>query len=89
MIGLHYCFLLSFAPLQNLVVIVGFPIPSQKSFTSGETAYNIFHTVFGLVGLVIVYLNNDSCIRVFLVGFGLDRSLPGGELRASFSGEIF
>lgn len=66
-----YCVLLVFAPLLILVGILGFVIPPQKSLTSGATAYNIFHIVFGVIGLVIAYLNHDLCIRIFLVGFGV------------------
>ncbi|MGQ0542813.1 MAG: hypothetical protein ACT4O9_13320 [Blastocatellia bacterium] len=71
MTDLNYYVLLVFAPLLILIGILGFLIPQNKSLTSGASAYNIFHFVFGLIGLVIVYLNIDSCIRVILIGFGL------------------
>jgi hypothetical protein len=67
---MSYYVLLVFAPLLILVGILGFIIPSDKSLTSGAHAYNIFHIVFGVIGLIIVFLNHDMCIRVFLVGFG-------------------
>lgn len=67
---MSYYVLLVFAPLLILVGILGFVIPASKSLTSGAPAYNIFHIVFGVIGLVTVYLNHDLSIRVFLVGFG-------------------
>lgn len=68
---MNYFFLLVFAPLLILVGILGFVIPQNKSPTSGAPAYNIFHIVFGLIGVVIVYCNHDPFIRAFNIGFGL------------------
>lgn len=69
--NLNFYVLLIFAPLLILVGILGFVIPAKKSLTSGAPAYNIFHIIFGLVGLVILYINHDPCIRGFIIGFGL------------------
>ena len=69
--NLNYYVLLVFAPLLILVGILGFVIPQNKSLTSGAPAYNIFHIIFGLIGVVIVYMNHDPCIRAFNIGFGL------------------
>lgn len=63
--------LLILAPLLILIGILGFVIPQNKSLTSGAPAYNIFHIIFGLAGLAILYFNHDSCIRAFNIGFGL------------------
>lgn len=66
----NYYTLLIFAPLLILVGILGFIIPQHKSLTSGAPAYNIFHIVFGVVGLVIVLSKDELLIRSFNVGFG-------------------
>ena len=68
---LNYYILLFFAPLLILIGILGFIIPAKKSLTSGATAYNIFHIVFGLVGLGVVYSQHELCIRAFNIGFGV------------------
>jgi hypothetical protein len=67
---MDYYVLLIFAPILILTGIAGFLIPSDKGLTSGAPAYNIFHIVFGVIGLVTVYLNHDPLTRIFLVGFG-------------------
>lgn len=67
---LNYYVLLVFAPLLIVVGILGFIIPESKSATSGAPAYNIFHIVFGLIGLMIV-THHQNYIRAFNVGFGL------------------
>ncbi len=69
--NLNYYVLLIFAPLLILVGVLGFVIPHNKSLTSGAPAYNIFHIIFGLIGMVIVYCNHDPCIRAFNISFGL------------------
>ena len=69
--NLNYYVLLVFAPLLIIVGVLGFVIPQNKSLTSGAPAYNIFHIVFGVTGLVFVYLNHEPCIRAFNIGFGL------------------
>ena len=68
--SLNYYVLLIFAPLLILIGILGFVIPPNKGLTSGAPAYNIFHIIFGLIGVVIVYFNHDPCIRAFNIGFG-------------------
>jgi hypothetical protein len=69
--SLNYYVLLIFAPVLILVGILGFLIPQNKSLTSGAPAYNIFHIIFGVIGAGIVYLNHDTCVRAFNIGFGL------------------
>lgn len=68
---MNYYVLLVFAPLLILVGILGFVIPPQKSLSSGAAPYNIFHILFGLIGVVILYFNHDPCIRAFNIGFGI------------------
>ncbi len=67
---LNYYVLLIFAPLLIVVGLLGFVIPQNKSLTSGAPAYNVFHIVFGLVGLAIIYTGHEPCYRVFNIGFG-------------------
>lgn len=69
--NLNFYVLLVFAPILILVGILGFIIPANKGLTSGAPAYNIFHIVFGLIGLGIVYSQNDTGIRAFNIGFGV------------------
>lgn len=60
-----------FAGALILVGILGFVVPPSKALTSGASAYNVFHLVFGAVGGVIAFGGNETAIRTFLVGFGL------------------
>ena len=68
---LNYKVLLVFAPLLMLTGILGFLIPAQSSFNSGEPAYNIFHIFFSIVGLIVLLTRRESYIRGFNIGFGL------------------
>ena len=68
---MNYYLLFVFAPVLILTGILGFIIPKEKSLTSGEPAYNIFHIVFGLLGLMLVFLRDDALMRSFNIGFGL------------------
>jgi len=68
---MNYFVLAIFAPLLILVGILGFLIPANKSLTSGAPAYNIFHIVFGALGLVLVFWGTSGGIRAFNVAFGL------------------
>jgi hypothetical protein len=70
MVDLNYYVLIIFAPLLIVVGVVGFIIPERKSPTSGAPAYNIFHIVFGLAGIMIATHHYDY-IRAFNIGFGL------------------
>ncbi|MEP6787469.1 MAG: hypothetical protein ABJB40_03500 [Acidobacteriota bacterium] len=68
--AVNYYVLIIFAPLLILTGIAGFVLPANKSLTSGAGAYNIFHIVFGLAGIMIATHHYDY-IRVFNIGFGL------------------
>lgn len=59
-----------FAPILVVVGVLGFVIPAQKAATSGAPAYNTFHLVFGVVGIVLAFAGNDDAIRAFNIGFG-------------------
>jgi hypothetical protein len=67
----NYYLLLIFSPLLILTGALGFIIPEKKSLTSGAPAYNIFHIVFGLIGVLLVVNRNAWGIRAFNIGFGL------------------
>ena len=60
-----------FAPILILAGVAGFLIPAQQSLTSGAPAYNIFHLVFGALGLVLVWLASERLVSLFNAGFGL------------------
>jgi hypothetical protein len=60
-----------FAPILILVGLLGFIIPPHKSLTSGAPPYNIFHIVFGVIGVIIVMSGRPAAVRAFNVGFGL------------------
>jgi len=59
------------APLLVLTGIAGFLIPEQYSMMSGAAPYNMFHLVFGAVGLVLMSAKNDLLASSFNLGFGL------------------
>jgi len=42
-----------FAPILILAWVAGFLIPTKQSLTSGAATYNIFHLVFGAIGLLV------------------------------------
>jgi len=63
--------LLIFAPLLILTGIAGFVIPERYSLTSGAAPYNLFHIIFGSIGLLITMTNSDRLASLFNVGFGL------------------
>ena len=63
--------LLIFAPLLILTGILGFVIPERYSLMSGAAPYNLFHIVFGSIGLLIAMTKNDLPVSSFNLGFGL------------------
>ncbi|HEU4477787.1 MAG TPA: hypothetical protein VFR80_04670 [Pyrinomonadaceae bacterium] len=46
-------------------------MPQELSLTSGAPAYNVFHIVFGLLGLLLLWLKREWFISAFNAGFGL------------------
>jgi hypothetical protein len=69
--SLNYITLAIFAPVLILVGVAGFLIPAERSLTSGAPAYNIFHILFGVIGLIILRSRNELSISLFNAGFGL------------------
>lgn len=68
---INYKVLLIFAPILIIIGILGFVIPPPMSVTSGAPAYNIFHILFGIFGLILVFTKRENLIRGFNIGFGL------------------
>jgi hypothetical protein len=60
-----------FAPLLILVGVAGFLTPKALALTSGAPAYNIFHLVFGFLGLLLLWWKREWLISLFNAGFGL------------------
>lgn len=57
-----------FGPTLILTGLAGFFIPARKAKTSGATAYNVFHLIFGAVGLAASKRRDTA--RAFNFGFG-------------------
>jgi hypothetical protein len=60
-----------FAPLLILTGIAGFLIPERFSLMSNAAPYNLFHIIFGCIGLAITITNSDALASLFNLGFGL------------------
>ena len=63
--------LMVLAPLLILTGIAGFAIPEAYSPMSGMAPYNLFHIIFGSIGLAITMTKNDLLASSFNLGFGL------------------
>jgi hypothetical protein len=51
--------------------VAGFLMPAQQSLTSGAPPYNIFHLIFGFLGLIVVWSAKERLASFFNAGFGL------------------
>ena len=69
--SLNFLTLAVFAPILIIVGLLGFMIPADKALTSGAAPYNIFHLIFGLLGLASVFSGKIVLCRYFNLGFGL------------------
>ena len=69
--SLNQVTLLIFAPLLILSGVAGFVIPAQYSLMSNATPYNLFHILFGAIGLLLLQTKNDLVASGFNLGFGL------------------
>ena len=63
--------LLILAPLLILSGVAGFVIPAEYSLMSTATPYNLFHIVFGAIGLLLLQTKNELAVSGFNFGFGL------------------
>jgi len=69
--SVSYITLAVFAPVLILTGVAGFLIPADRSLTSGALPYNLFHIVFGSIGLIIIWSRKEELISFFNAGFGL------------------
>jgi hypothetical protein len=60
-----------FAPILIVAGIAGFLVPPEQSLTSGVPAYNVFHLIFGTIGLLVLFLKSERAAIGFNFGFGL------------------
>lgn len=67
--NLNYWTLLIFAPILMLTGILGFIV--SEGLMSNSPGYNIFHLLFGAIGLFSVLSQRQNLIRGFNLGFGL------------------
>lgn len=67
--NLNYYTLLIFAPVLILTGITGFILP--ETLLSGAPAYNVFHIIFGFLGMGCVLSRKLFLIRGFNISFGL------------------
>jgi len=67
--NLNYYTLLIFAPVLILTGILGFFLP--ETIMSGTPAYNVFHILFGTIGLLSVLSKREALVRGFNISFGL------------------
>jgi uncharacterized membrane protein len=63
--------LMILAPLLLVTGIAGFLIPERYTLMSGAAPYNMFHLIFGAVGLILISAKNDLVASAFNLGFGL------------------
>jgi len=60
-----------FAPILIGVGVLGFVLPDSMSLTSGAAPYNVFHLVFGVLGLGCVLSKQQAVVKAWNLGFGL------------------
>lgn len=69
--SLNFITLAIFAPVLIIAGIAGFLVPPEHSLTSGAPAYNVFHLLFGALGLLLVWTRNELGLSSFNFGFGV------------------
>jgi hypothetical protein len=60
-----------FAPILVIAGAAGFLVPPRLALMSGETSYNVFHILFGLLGTGLVVARRTRGIAAFNFVFGL------------------
>lgn len=60
-----------FSALLVGVGVLGFLSAGERGSTSNAPAYNVFHLVFGVLGLALAAWGGSSATRAFLIGFGV------------------
>lgn len=63
--------LMVLAPLLMLTGIAGFAIPEQYNLMSGAAPYNMFHLIFGAIGVFLMATKSDLVASLFNFSFGL------------------
>ena len=63
--------LMVLAPLLLLTGIAGFVIPERYTLMSGAAPYNLFHLIFGAIGLVLLQTKNDLVASGLNFSFGV------------------
>jgi hypothetical protein len=63
--------LLILAPLLIITGIAGFVLPESYSLMSNAAPYNLFHIIFGAIGLLLLQTKNDLVASGFNLSFGL------------------
>ena len=69
--ALNLTTLMVVGPLLLLTGIAGFVIPAQYSLMSNATPYNLFHIIFGAIGVILLQTKSDLAASSFNLGFGL------------------
>lgn len=59
-----------FGPILVITGVLGFVIPQRKAPTSGAPAYNIFHLIFGGIGIACAASAGRRPAQAFNIGFG-------------------
>lgn len=67
--GLHRKVAGGFGAILIVTGLLGFVVPADKALMSGAPAYDAFHLVFGLVGLLCAWAGARPS-RAFCLGFG-------------------
>lgn len=71
-----------------LTGLAGFVVPEQKAVTSGAPAYNVFHLLFGAIG--IAASRRRPTARAFNIGFGaIDLYQAAASRRGMFPQQWF
>ena len=59
-----------FGPVLIVTGLLGFAVPKGKAATSGAPAYNIFHLIFGGIGMACASSRRGRASQAFNIGFG-------------------
>lgn len=59
-----------FGPVLVVTGLLGFAVPQRKAATSGAPAYNIFHLIFGGIGIACASSRRNRASQAFNIGFG-------------------
>ena len=59
-----------FGPVLIVTGLLGFAVPKGKAVTSGAPAYNIFHLIFGGIGIACASSPRRRASQMFNIGFG-------------------